>query len=189
MSRDYLNQPLTQIRRQDRAVTDETWIKTFLHRAAYGVLALVHNGQPFVNTNLFVYEEAAHAIYLHTAKAGRTAATVAVSPQVCFSVSRMGRLLPAEVALEFSVEYAGVTVFGPAALLTDAAEKEHGLQLLLDKYFPHLRPGKDYRPITAEELQQTAVYRLDIREWSGKQKQVGDDFPGAFWYGTLPTGS
>ena len=189
MSKDYLNQPLTQVRREDRAVTDEAWIKEFLHHAPFGVTAMVHNGQPFVNTNLFVYHEAVHAIYLHTAKVGRTPATMAVSPQVCFSVSQMGRLLPAAEALEFSVEYAGVMVFGTATLLTDAADKEHGLQLLLDKYFPHLHPGKDYRAITPEELKQTAVYRIDIEQWSGKQKQVGDDFPGAFWYGTPPAGT
>jgi nitroimidazol reductase NimA-like FMN-containing flavoprotein (pyridoxamine 5'-phosphate oxidase superfamily) len=171
------------MRRQDRAVTDEGWIKEFLHRAAFGVLATAYEGQPFINTNLFAYDEKAHAIYLHTATRGRTPANIAANERVCFSISEMGRLLPADVALEFSVEYAGVMVFGAATILTDEAEKRHGLQLLLDKYFPHLRSGKDYRAITVEELQITAVYRIDIEQWSGKQKKVGEDFPGAFLYG------
>jgi nitroimidazol reductase NimA-like FMN-containing flavoprotein (pyridoxamine 5'-phosphate oxidase superfamily) len=94
----------------------------------------------------------------------------------------MGRLLPADEALEFSVEYRGVTVFGTAAVVTDEAEATYGLQLLLDKYFPHLSPGKDYRPITTEELRRTGVYRIEIEQWSGKQKQVAADFPGAFLY-------
>jgi len=186
MQKNYLNQPLTQIRREDRAVTDEAWIKDFLQQAPFGVLAMSHNGQPFVNTNLFAYDEAAHAIYLHTARVGRTPATVTANQQVCFSISQMGRLLPADVALEFSVEYAGVMIFGPANLLTEAAEKEYGLQLLLDKYFPHLHPGQDYRAITPEELKRTAVYRIDIEQWSGKQKQVAEEFPGAFFYGAPP---
>jgi hypothetical protein len=80
------------------------------------------------------------------------------------------------------VEYAGVAVFGAITQLTDNAEKEHGLQLLLDKYFPHMRPGRDYRPITPDELKRTAVYRLNIEQWSGKQKKVEADFPGAFYY-------
>ena len=183
MTIDYLKQPFTQIRRQDRAVTDEAWIKAFLHRAPYGVLATSYEGQPFVNTNLFVYDEANHAIYLHTAPVGRTKANVEANGRVCFCVSEMGRLLPAEMALNFSVEFAGVTVFGTAISLTDEAEKRHGLQILLDKYCPHLRPGRDYRPITVDELRRTAVYRIDIEQWSGKQKQVAEDFPGAFYYG------
>jgi len=182
MKRDQSTRPLAQVRRADRAVTDEGWIKEFLRRAAYGVLATAVEGQPFINSNLFVYDEAAQAIYLHTAPVGRTHTNIQANPRVCFSVSQMGRLLPAAEALEFSVEYAGVVVFGGITLLTDDAEKEYGLQLLLDKYFPHLQPGRDYRPITPEELKRTAVYRLNIEQWSGKQKKVGDDFPGAFYY-------
>ena len=186
MTKDYANQPFNQVRRQDRAVTDETWIKDFLHRAPYGVLATARDGQPFINTNLFVYDEAAHAIYLHTARVGRTQANVEANARVCFSLSEMGRLLPADVALEFSVEYAGVTVFGSATIMTDETEQTRALQMLLDKYFPHLRPGEDYQAITPEELRITAVYRLDIEAWSGKEKKVDAEFPGAFWYGQPP---
>ena len=52
--------------------------------------------------------------------------------------------------------------------------------MLLDKYAPHLRPGRDYRATTDEELTRTAVYRVDVETWSGKQKEVEPDFPGAF---------
>jgi nitroimidazol reductase NimA-like FMN-containing flavoprotein (pyridoxamine 5'-phosphate oxidase superfamily) len=112
---------------------------------------------------------------------------VAANERVCFSISEMGRLLPADVALEFSVEYAGVTIFGRASIITDEAEQTYALQMLLDKYFPHLRPGQDYRAITSEELQKTAVYRIEIEQWSGKRKQVAVDFPGAFFYGNTPS--
>jgi nitroimidazol reductase NimA-like FMN-containing flavoprotein (pyridoxamine 5'-phosphate oxidase superfamily) len=146
-------------------------------------LATSYEGQPFVNTNLFVYDLDTHALYLHTALQGRTRSNVEANRQVCFSISEMGRLLPADTALEFSVEYAGVTVFGRAVLVNDPVEAERGLQLLLDKYFPHLQPGKDYRSITPDELARTAVYRVDIDCWSGKRKQVAADFPGAFLFG------
>lgn len=152
-----------------------------LHRASYGVLATAHEGQPFVNPNTFAYDEAANVIYLHTATEGRTRSNVEANPSVCFSVSEMGRLLPAVTALGFSVEYASVVVFGRATIVTDEAEARHGLQLLLDKYFPHLRPGEHYRPITADELARTAVYRIEIEAWSGKKKEVAADFPGAFY--------
>lgn len=186
MAKDYATLPNHHVRREDRAVTDEDWIRALLHRAPFGALATVNNGQPFINSNLFVYDEEKHVIYMHTARVGRTRANVEGEQKFCFSVSEMGRLLPADEALEFSVEYSGVTIFGRVAIVTDEAEARYGLQLLLDKYFPHLQPGQHYRPITLEELKRTSVYRLEIEQWSGKQKKVADDFPGAFFYGHPP---
>jgi nitroimidazol reductase NimA-like FMN-containing flavoprotein (pyridoxamine 5'-phosphate oxidase superfamily) len=181
-----MSENLTTIRRQDRAVEDDVWIRAFLHRAPVGTLATVSGGQPFLHLNLFAYDEAAHGLYLHTARQGRTPDNVQANAAVCFCVMEMGRLLPADVALEFSVEYASVIVFGRASLVEDADEAAHGLQLLLDKYAPHLRPGPDYRPPTESEIRRTAVFRIDIEAWSGKKKEVAADFPGAYWYDGAP---
>jgi nitroimidazol reductase NimA-like FMN-containing flavoprotein (pyridoxamine 5'-phosphate oxidase superfamily) len=186
MAIDYAARPPHEVRRKDRAVEDETWIRAMLHRVPFGTLATVHDGQPFINTNLFVFDEAAHVIYMHTANVGRTRANVEAEGRICFSVGEMGRLLPADTALEFSVEYAGVVVFGRAAIVDDQEEARRALQLLLDKYFAHLRPGQDYRPITLEELARTAVYRISIEHWSGKRKEASADFPGAFLYSSNP---
>jgi uncharacterized protein len=181
-----MSDDLTTMRRQDRAVEDEAWIRTFLRHAAVGTLATAREGQPFLHVNLFVYDESAHCLYLHTARTGRTPDNVAANGAVCFSVMEMGRLLPAEVALEFSVEFASVIVFGQAVLVRDADEEAHALQLLLDKYAPHLRPGTDYRAPVESEIKRTAVYRLSIEAWSGKKKEVPADFPGAYWYADTP---
>jgi nitroimidazol reductase NimA-like FMN-containing flavoprotein (pyridoxamine 5'-phosphate oxidase superfamily) len=182
MSRDALAEPANAVRRRDREVEDEGWIKALLRRAPMGTLAMAHDGQPFVNSNLFAYDEAAGAIFMHSSPHGRTRALVAQEQRVCFSVSEMGRLLPAPTAKSMSVEYAGVVVFGRGEVLEDEDVARHGLELLLEKYFPHLQPGEDYRPITMEELGQTAVYRITIECWSGKKKEVEPDFPGAFYY-------
>ncbi len=182
MPADYAARPRAEVKRSDRAVEDAAWIADLLTRAPIGYLATVADGQPFINSNLFVYDPARAAIYMHTARYGRTRANVDAAERVCLSVSEMGRLLPAAQALEFSVEYSGVAVFGAARVVDEPEEATYGLQLLLDKYFPHLRPGEHYRPIAAEELARTSVYRVDIEEWSGKRKAVAEDFPGAFFY-------
>jgi GNAT superfamily N-acetyltransferase len=98
----------------------------------------------------------------------------------------MGRLLPAKTALEFSVEYSSVVVFGQASLISDESSAIAALQALLDKYAKHLQPGIDYRPPVTEELKRTSVFRLKIATWSGKMKKV-DRFPGAFFYEEPPT--
>ncbi|BCL84020.1 NimA [Ktedonobacteria bacterium brp13] len=185
MPKDYATLPRTQLRRSDRAVTDEDWIKTLLLRAPIGVLSTVYDGQPFLNTNIFVYSESEHVIYMHTARMGRTRANTRIDERICFSVFEMGRLLPAETALNFSVEYASVIVFGTATCVSDPQEATNALHLLLRKYAPHKQVGQDYRPVVQEELVRTSVYRITIEEWSGKKKEVAEDFPGAYTYDQL----
>lgn len=182
MARDYAALPANAVRRADRAVDDERWIADFLARSPIGYLATVHDGQPFINSNLFVYDAAHDCIFMHTARTGRTQSNVSADERVCFTTTEMGRLLPAPEALEFSVEYSGVVVFGRASIVQERDQQRYGLQLLMDKYFPHLKPGEDYRPIMDEELARTTVYRIQIESWSGKRKRVEDDFPGAFFY-------
>jgi len=171
------------VTRQERAISDDDWISAFLERTASGVLATALDGQPFQSTLMFAFAPARRAIYLHTARRGRVWENLHANPQVCFTAHEMGRLLPDETALNFSVEYSSVVIFGRARLVEDALEAEYALQQLLDKYFVHLRPGRDYRPITPGELAATAVFRLEVDEWSGKRKAAADDFPGAFYYG------
>ncbi len=182
MPRNFDSLPPHTVTRTDREVTDEAWIKRLLRLAPMGILATQRGGQPFVNSNLFVYDESAHAIYFHTAKVGRTRSNIERDERVCFTVTTMGRLLPASEALEFSVEYSGVVVFGRARVVEDQEEARWFLQRLLDKYAPHLKAGKDYRPPIDEEIKRTTVYHIAIDSWSGKKKEAEPEFPGAYRY-------
>ena len=161
------------MRRHDREIKDQPEIKALLRDSRFGFIATVFENQPFIHANLFWYDEKNQRIYFHTALEGRARSNIEASPQICFSVAAMGRLLPAETAIEFSTEYASVTVFGSARIADDTAEQRHGLQGLLDKYFPQLQSGVDYSPITDAELQRTSVFAMEIESWSGKHKVAG----------------
>lgn len=176
----YAALPRNQVRREDYAVTDEKWIKAVLTQGAYGVLATSHDGQPFATPVNYVYVEEANALYFHGARVGRTRANMALNPRVCFNVSEMGRLTPAEKSSEFGVEYKSVTVFGDAELVADEKEMVDALLGLMVKYFPEHIPGEDYPLPLAEELKRSAVYKINIEEWSAKQQEEDGDYPGAF---------
>ena len=171
--------PINLPRRHDRA-KDDAWIAAFLQRIPFGYLATENQGQPFLKPTLFVYSPPDHAIYFHGAVKGRLPQNLQANPRACFCAAEMGRLLPADTAMEFGVEYASVVAFGPVRVLTDPHEAERALQLLLDRYFPHMKPGEEYRMIIPEELNITAVYRLEVEQWSGKEDLSPPDFPGAF---------
>ena len=170
MSNSFSPNELTAMRRTDRAISDDAEIADLLRRADICRIATSADDQPFISANTFWYD--GERIFFHTATEGRTLSNVERNPRVCLEVDWVGRWLPAKTALEFSVEYTGVVVFGRARLLDDDAEKERALQGLLDKYFPELKSGVDYRAITPKELEITAVFAVDIEAWSGKRKSV-----------------
>jgi hypothetical protein len=143
-------------------------------------MATLHDGQPYLNINTFVYDELTHSIYMHTAGSGRLRTNVDADERVCFCVSAMGRLPPADTARELSVEYDSVMIFGRGTIVTDTELARAKMLMLIEKYFPHLRPGTDYRPITQQEIEEISVYRIAIESWSAKRKVAPMDFPGAF---------
>jgi nitroimidazol reductase NimA-like FMN-containing flavoprotein (pyridoxamine 5'-phosphate oxidase superfamily) len=185
MPKNYATLEPTNIRRRDRAVNDETWIRDFLETAPVGMLATNYEGQPFINSNIFAFDADAEVIYLHTARVGRTRSNAEsddTGVPACFHIMQMGRLLPAKRALEFSVEYAGVMAFGTLSVIDDIEHAKLALQVIMDKYAPHLKPEQDYEPATLDDLKRTSVYQFDIKSVSGKRKVVAEDFPGAYWF-------
>ncbi len=163
---------LTRVRRRERAMYDDAWIVAFLRQADYGVLATCVNGQPFTVARNFVYDRARHCLYLHGARKGQTYEIVRHGARANFNVSEMGRLLPGEAAMDMSVEYRGVVIFGRITLVEDSQEAKAALQALVDKYFPQLQVGRDYVPVRDVDLKVTATLRLDIESWSGKEKKA-----------------
>mgnify|MGYP001815632734 CR=1 FL=1 len=95
--------PRIQVRRRDRQIETDEEIQALLEAGRVGFIATSLDAQPFINSNLYWYDAASHRIYFHTARQGRTRDNIMVNPSVCFSIGEMGRLLPAETALELSL--------------------------------------------------------------------------------------
>lgn len=175
------DQAINEVRRENRAVKDEAWIKSFLNRAPFGVLGTEWQGQPFLKPTTFVYHEADRALYFHGALQGRTRLNLEANPRASFCVSEMGRLLPAKTARGFGVEYSSVVVFGKVKILEERLAAR-ALQFLMDKYFPAYQPLRDYPPLVPEDTSDTTVYCFEIESCSGKRAQAAADYPGAFFY-------
>ena len=60
-------------------------------------------------------------------------------------------------------------IFGKVIVIDGNNQKREILNGLLNKYFGEMKSGKDYRPITHNELKQTSVYKIKIDHWSGKK--------------------
>jgi nitroimidazol reductase NimA-like FMN-containing flavoprotein (pyridoxamine 5'-phosphate oxidase superfamily) len=160
--------PATEQRRKENAMSDE-WVKDFLRRAAIGHVATRWDDQPFITPTSFWYDEAQHAIIFHSNLVGRIRANSERHDQVCFEASEYGEFLPSNVALEFTVQYQSVIVFGKVRVIEAVEEKRRAVYGLIGKYYPTMTAGKEFRPITDQELKRTSVYAIDIESWSGKR--------------------
>ena len=169
MSRDYKNQSPTAFQRRQHLQKDDSWIRAFLINAQTGHLATSVNDQPFLNPTTFWYDEENHQVVFHSNITGRVRSNIESNPKISMEASELGRMLPSNVALEFSLQYRSVILFGTARVVTDPEEAKKLLYCLISKYFPGMTAGKEYREITDKELRATSVYAIKIEEWSGKE--------------------
>ena len=183
------NEPILKKMRHPEYARDEEWIVEFLNQSQVGHIATRAGEQPYITPSLFWYSAEQHEIYFHSNIRGHVRANAEQYPQVCFEASQVGKLLPSNLALEFSLQYRSVIVFGKVRIVEDEADKEKYLYGLIEKYFPTMVPGEHYRPITEKELKHTSVYVIGIEKWSGKdhwheQADQGDEWPplGEEWF-------
>ena len=175
------NIKLNEMRHPDYA-QDEQWIIAFLHQAQIGHIATTSAGNPYITPTLFWFDQEKGELYFHSNFRGHVRMNAEQHPQVCFEASRAGKLLPSNIALEFSIQYESVIAFGEIRVIEGEEEKKRGLYRLIEKYFPGMSPGEHYRPITDEELKRTSVYAITIQSWSGKrnwheQADQGEQWP------------
>ncbi len=169
MPRDYQAASSTSFQRLPEYGRDDAWIRAFLHRAKVGHVASAREGQSFLNPTTYWFDEANHQIIFHSNLVGRIRSNIETNPRVCFEASELGKMLPSNVALEFSLQFRSVIVFGRARLLSDPEEARRGLYGLIQKYFPAMTAGKEFREITDKEVKRTSVYAIQIEEWTGKE--------------------
>jgi hypothetical protein len=169
MPRDYTGQSPIAFQRRPHLAKDEQWIRAFLKEAKVGHIASSVDDQPFLNPSTFWFDEENHQIVFHSNVAGRIRSNIESNPKVSMEASELGRLLPSNVALEFSLQYRSVIVFGTARIVTDSDEARRLLYNLISKYFPGMTAGREYREITDKELRATSIYAIKIEAWSGKE--------------------
>ena len=169
MPRDYQTKSPTAFQRLPEYQRDDAWIRAFLHEAKVGHIASVQEGQPFLNPSTFWFDEENRQIIFHSNVTGRIRSNIENNSRVCFEASELGKMLPANVALEFSLQFRSVIVFGTTRLISDPEEARRVMYALIHKYFPEMTAGKEFRAITDKELKRTSIYAVRIEEWSGKE--------------------
>ncbi len=171
MPRDYNPEKTlpTDHQRRPEYKREDDWMRAFLHAAKVARIASSREDQPFVNPTTFWFDEDRHRVVFHSNLAGRVRANIEQNSKVCIEVSEMGKVLPSNVALEFSLQYRSVVIFGNARLIEGAEEQRNVMHHLIGKYFPAMQADREFRAITDQELKRTSIYGAQIEAWSGKE--------------------
>ncbi|WP_433013002.1 pyridoxamine 5'-phosphate oxidase family protein [Kribbella sp. CA-294648] len=182
----------TRLRREkDRAATDRAALHDVLRDGMFCHLGVVVDGAPLVLPTAYGVDLDAGedgVLYLHGSVAARS---VVASPDqtICVTVTHADGLVLARSAFHHSVNYRSAVIFGVPTLLTDPAEKLHGLNRIVD----HLVPGRSgaVRPPSRKELAKTSVLALPLTEASVKTRagaanddEADLDLP--YWTGVIP---
>jgi nitroimidazol reductase NimA-like FMN-containing flavoprotein (pyridoxamine 5'-phosphate oxidase superfamily) len=186
---DLKSQRTTLRRRAHLAVHDRQVINGILDEAFVAHVGLIaDDGFPIVLPMAFGREGG--TLYLHGSAANhllRQGKKEGV--ELCVTVTLVHGLVLAKAAFNQCVNYRSVVLLGSAVEVKDLAEKERGLNLLVD----HVIPGRsgDIRPATELELRATMLLALPIDEASAKVRtgwpiDEPEDAELAVWAGVIP---
>jgi uncharacterized protein len=151
------------MRRNDREITNRTEITAILAEAQVCRLALADGKEPYIVPVCFGYEEG--ALYLHSAHEGKKISMIRNNPRCCFEVDLFDGMVRGERPCSWGMRYRSVIGFGRAAILTDPAEKKHGLTCIMRQYHGGTHEFSD------EDIKNVTIIRVAIESMTGKKKE------------------
>lgn len=104
-------------------------------------------------------------LYFHCAAEGQKTDCLRANPEVCVACVGDARC-PND---RFTTLYESAVAKGTAREVTETEEKIHALRLICERFSPDNMPQFD--GAIAYSLPVTAIWRIDVKEWTGKAKQ------------------
>jgi uncharacterized protein len=118
------------MRRKKQLLADDITIR-IMQTGVVGVLAVTGDDDyPYTVPVNYVYADG--KIYFHSAKTGHKVDGIQRNPKVSFCVIDQDEIVPEKLTSYFRSAIA----FGKAKIVTDAAVKQHAMELLIHKYSP-----------------------------------------------------
>ena len=179
-------------RHRERAMADRTALLAVLDSALICHLGVHVNGHTLVVPTVFATDptgpDQGGTLYVDGSVAA-TSLQAAPEQDVCVTCAHLDGLVLARSAFHHSMNYRSAVIIGRGRLVSDDAEKQHALNLIVD----HVVPGRAsaLRASTRKELAATAVVAVPLHEASVKARAgepVDDeaDVAAGAWAGVLP---
>lgn len=177
----------TLTRAKERGATDRAALDAVLDAGLLCHLGVLLGGSPVVLPT--IYGRVGDTLYLH-GSTGAGNLRAAIDTDISLTVTHVDGLVYARSAMHFSMNYRCAVIRGRAVLVTDEAERDNALRVIVE----HAAPGAwdRVRPPNRKEMAATMVLALDLTEASvkvrsgGPNDDEGDIATGGVWAGVLP---
>ncbi len=158
---------ISPMRRLERAVSDGNHVLEIIQSCDCCRVAFSEPDGPYIvpmNFGIESSQEGQMVLYFHGASAGKKGELMQKNPCVGFEMDMGHGLVPGAQACSCSFLYQSVIGKGKIEILSNLEEKKHGLTVLMKHYMPE----KEW-DFPSAMLEKTAVFRLDVTEWSCKE--------------------
>lgn len=151
------------MRRKDREM-DEAFALGIADKCEYAVLSMTDTGGTPYCVPISITRDG-RDIFFHCAKEGKKVDAMRGNPEVC--IACVGDTRPATD--KFTTEFESAVIRGRAEEVLEDAQKIHALRLLCQRHTPANMDHFD--AAVRKSLSRTAVWKVTIREISGKRKK------------------
>ena len=174
-------------RHPERGAYDAATVHAILDEGFICHVGFELDGQPFVIPTLYARRD--DTLYLHGSPLSRMLRHLAQGVPLCLTVTLLDGLVLARSVFNHSLNYRSVVILGQGHAVTDRAEKDEAMRLLVE----HLIPGRweEARHPTAQEIKATTIVAVPLAEASAKirmgpPKDAPKDNKRAVWAGEIP---
>ena len=167
----------TQIKNHpERAVPEEA--SEILNSGMVAHVGFIEEGLPYVIPLTYHYDgQSPDRLYLHGSIRSRAMEVLGSGAPVCVTVTLADGLVYSRKAMNHSMNYRSVVLFGTAREVTDPDKKFELFDQMVQRYFPDRLPERDYNPPPASDLGVTSLVEVQIEEWSAKARRGGPTGP------------
>ena len=157
---------MSSMRRSDREITDITEIIKIIEKCDVCRLGLSDNNIPYiVPMNYgFEYDNDKLTLYFHGASEGKKHDIIAKNPVACFEIDCSHKLIEAEQACDYTMEYESVIGSGKIVQCVDKSEKINALKYLMKQY----AKNKEF-DFPDHVVDSVKVFKLEVSEVTGKR--------------------
>lgn len=153
------------VRRKEREISSEDEMRQILKSANYVTIAFCMNNEPYLVALNHGYDQNRNCLYFHCAPEGKKLIYAKSNPKVWGQA-----VLDFGVTDECDYAYTCVHFSGEFSLISDIAEKWHGMEVLVRQVAEH--PESKLAKVKLEKLEKTTMARIDINYMSGKKHQA-----------------
>lgn len=156
------------MRRKDREITSQKQIFEILRECKVCRVAMVNGARPYIvpmNFGVEIKNEKV-TVYLHCAPSGKKLDILQQNANVCIEVDCEHYLTEANEPCGYGFNFASVIGEGKAEILTDPADKAHGLSILMAH-----QTGKEFF-FTESQATTVCVIKILLEHVTGKRRAV-----------------